>query len=47
MARRLLAPVILTAAIGSLLLALPPLRGVARDITQLRPDLVLAAMHSR
>jgi uncharacterized membrane protein YbhN (UPF0104 family) len=43
-ARRLLAPVILTAAIGSLLLALPPLRGVAREIAHLRPDWILAAI---
>ena len=43
-ARRLLAPVILTAAIGSLLLALPPLRGVAREIAHLRPDWILAAL---
>jgi uncharacterized membrane protein YbhN (UPF0104 family) len=42
--RRLVAPVILTAAIGSLLLAVPPLRGVAREIAQLRPDWVLAAI---
>ena len=43
-ARRLLAPVLLTAAIGSLLLAVPPLRGVAREIGHLRPDWILAAV---
>ena len=43
-ARRLLAPVILTAAIGSLLLAVPPLRGVATEIAHLRPDWILAAV---
>ncbi len=43
-ARRLLAPVILTAAIGSLLLAVPPLRGVAAEIAHLRPDWILAAV---
>jgi uncharacterized membrane protein YbhN (UPF0104 family) len=43
-ARRLLAPVILTAAIGSLLLAVPPLRGVATEIGHLRPDWMLAAV---
>jgi len=43
-ASRMLAPVILTAAIGSLLLAVPPLRGIATEIAQLRPDWVLAAI---
>ena len=43
-ARRLVAPVILSAAIGSLVLAVPPLRGVAKDITHLRPEWVLAAI---
>jgi uncharacterized membrane protein YbhN (UPF0104 family) len=43
-ARRLLAPVILSAAIGSLLLAVPPLRGVAREVTHLHPVWVLAAV---
>jgi len=43
-ARRLLAPVILSAAIVSLLLAVPPLRGVASEITRLRPGWVLAAI---
>jgi uncharacterized membrane protein YbhN (UPF0104 family) len=43
-ARRLLAPVILTAAIGSLLLAVPPLRGVATEIAHLRPAWILAAI---
>ena len=43
-ARRLLAPVILTAAIGSLLLAVPPLRGVATEIAHLRPGWILAAI---
>jgi len=44
LARRLLVPVILTAAIGSLLLAVPPLRGVARDIVHLQLAWVLAAI---
>ena len=43
-ARRLLAPVILSAAIGSLLLAVPPLRGVAREIAHLHPVWVLVAI---
>ena len=43
-ARRLLAPVILSAAIGSLLLAVPPLRGVAREIVHLHLAWVLAAI---
>jgi uncharacterized membrane protein YbhN (UPF0104 family) len=44
MASRLLAPVLLSAAIGSLLLAVPPLRGVASEIAHLRPAWVLAAI---
>jgi uncharacterized membrane protein YbhN (UPF0104 family) len=43
-ARRLLAPVILSAAIGSLLLAVPPLRGVAGEIGRLDPAWVVAAI---
>ena len=43
-ARRLLAPVLLSAAIGSLLLAVPPLRGVAGKIAHLDPAWVLAAI---
>jgi uncharacterized membrane protein YbhN (UPF0104 family) len=42
--RRLAAPVVLTAAIASLLLAVPPLRGVAGEIARLRPAWVLAAV---
>jgi uncharacterized membrane protein YbhN (UPF0104 family) len=42
--RRLLAPVILSAALGSLLLAVPPLRGVAKQISHLQPVWVLAAI---
>jgi uncharacterized membrane protein YbhN (UPF0104 family) len=43
-ARRLLAPVILSAAIGSLLLAVPPLRAVAQNIVHLNSAWVLAAV---
>jgi uncharacterized membrane protein YbhN (UPF0104 family) len=42
--RRLVAPVILSAAIGSLLLAVPSLHGVAAEIAHLRPGWVLAAV---
>jgi hypothetical protein len=41
---RLAAPVLLTAAIGSLLLAVPGLRGVAGQIARPRPPWVLAAV---
>jgi uncharacterized membrane protein YbhN (UPF0104 family) len=44
LASRLAAPVLLSAAIGSLLLAVPPLRGVAGQIARLRPAWVLAAV---
>jgi uncharacterized membrane protein YbhN (UPF0104 family) len=44
LASRLAAPVLLTAAIGSLLLAVPALRGVAGQIARLRPAWVLAAV---
>jgi uncharacterized membrane protein YbhN (UPF0104 family) len=44
LARRLAAPVLLMVAIGSLLLAVPPLRGVAGQIAHLRPTWVLAAV---
>lgn len=44
LASRLGAPVLLTAAIGSLLLAVPGLRGVAGQIAHLRPAWVLAAV---
>jgi uncharacterized membrane protein YbhN (UPF0104 family) len=44
LARRLVAPVILSAAIGSLVLAVPPLRGVAGEIAHLQPAWVLAAI---
>jgi uncharacterized membrane protein YbhN (UPF0104 family) len=43
-ARRLLAPVILSGAIGSLLLAVPPLRGVTQAIVHLHLAWVLAAI---
>jgi uncharacterized membrane protein YbhN (UPF0104 family) len=43
-ARRLVAPILLSAAIGSLVLAVPPLRGVAAQIDGLRPAWVLAAV---
>jgi len=43
-ARRAVAPVILSAAIGSLVLAVPPLRGVARDIVHLHLGWVLVAI---
>ena len=43
-ARRLVAPVILSAAIASLVLAVPPLRGVAGEIAHLHPVWVLAAI---
>ena len=44
LARRLVAPVLLSAAIGSLLLAVPPLRGVATQIDRLHPAWVLVAV---
>jgi uncharacterized membrane protein YbhN (UPF0104 family) len=44
LARRLVAPVILSAAIGSLVLAVPPLRGVASEIAHLHPGWVLVAI---
>jgi uncharacterized membrane protein YbhN (UPF0104 family) len=43
-ARRLLAPVILSVAIESLVLAVPPLRGVARQIAHLSPAWLLVAV---
>ncbi len=43
-AKRLVAPVLLSAAIGSLLLAVPPLRGVATQIDRLAPAWVLVAV---
>jgi uncharacterized membrane protein YbhN (UPF0104 family) len=43
LASRLVAPVLLTAAIGSLLLAVPPLRAVGSQISGLQPAWVLAA----
>jgi len=43
-ATRLVAPMLLSAAIGSLLLAVPPLRGVATRIDRLHPAWVLIAV---
>ena len=43
-ASRLIAPVLLTAAIGSLLLAVPALRGVATQLDRLAPAWVLVAV---
>jgi len=44
LARRVLTPVLLSAAIGSLVLAVPPLRGVASEIMHLNLAWVLAAI---
>lgn len=43
-ARRLLTPAVLSAALGSVLLAVPPLRGVARQIAHFRPECLLAGI---
>ncbi|MBV8218743.1 MAG: flippase-like domain-containing protein [Solirubrobacterales bacterium] len=43
-ARRLLAPVLLSASIGSLLLAVPPLRAVAAQIDRLHPAWAIVAV---
>ena len=43
-ARRLAAPILLSAAIGSLVLAVPPLRGVAAQIDRVQPAWVLVAV---
>jgi hypothetical protein len=43
-ARRFAAPGLLSAALASLLLAVPPLRGVTRQLAHLRPAWVTAAV---
>src|ERR671936_643869 len=43
-ARRLAGPVLFSAAIVSLLLAVPPLRGVERQLSQIQPGWVVAAI---